>query len=733
MKQIIALCAFCTLLPVDLSGQTGMRGAIEGIVINREDSLSLVGANITLGGTVLGTSTDSKGNFSLQNVPVGRYPLSVSLVGFQRKTFRDVAVNAGETTRLAIQLEPEAILTAPVIVTASRREQSLQEAPASVTVIDDKTISDRNTVTLDEALRYVPGVNVTQSQVNIRGSTGYSYGVGSRVLLLVDGLPMLSGDTGEIIWESIPVSEIDRVEVVKGAGSALYGSNALGGVINIIPKISAEQPETRVRVYGGTYERPKYSTWQWSDESRTLSGIQASHEQQLGGVSMTLTGSRTLNDGYRRNDYWKRWNGSARLSYDISPFRSMAVSFSVLDQARGNFLYWKDLDHALEPAADQADESVRSLRWNLGGSYKHFVSERMSFTARVIWFRSKWDDNISSASAPNGSHSTSDFATGEVQVTDEISDENLLIAGISGSLNDVDAETIFGKHSGKGAALYAQDEIKLHESVRLTLGGRFDDQHIENVEDFNQLNPKVGLLYTPEPLTTFRLSAGRGFRVPSMAELFTTSAAAGVTIAPNPGLQPERSWSFEAGVSHDFNGQVRADFSLFRNEFWDMIEPTFGTDGIVHFQNITRARIHGAELTLNVNSFNKLLLSQVSYTYVYPQDISKDDILKYRPRHLFSVSSQLVLPPVQFGADFRYLSRIERIDDEFVLLGIIPRGDERVPIAVADVRVSADWSFAGLPVTSAFLVNNLFQYYYVELIGNIAPTRNYVFTLETRF
>src|ERR1051326_2316053 len=731
MKLILAI--WLILLPTGLAGQNSTPGTIAGIVINGEDSVSLSGANITLGGTVLGASTDSKGKFVLRNVPEGTYSITISRVGFQRTSLGDVSVRSGEITRLAIALNPDVIQTAAVVVTASRREQSLQDAPASMSVIDENTLSSRHTITLDDALRYVPGVNVTQSQVNIRGSTGYSYGVGSRVLLLVDGLPMLSGDTGEIIWESLPVAEIDRVEVVKGSGSALYGSNALGGVINIIPKTPQEQPLTRIRLYGGSYAQPKYRTWQWTDDSRTLSGMQVSHQQRLGDVSVTFSGSRTLNDGYRQNDFWKRWNGTARVKLDFTPYQSASVSFSVLDQERGNFLYWKDFNHALQPPPDQSGQSVQSLRWNLGGGYTQIVSEKWFATTRVNWFRSKWDDNISGGAATNGTHSTSNVATGEFQVTGELPGDHLLVAGISGNLNSVDAATIFGVHSGDGAAMYAQDEIKLHESVRLTLGARYDYQHIEDVEDFSQVNPKLGLVYTPDPLTTLRLSAGRGFRVPSIAELFTTSGAAGVTIAPNPGLQPERSWSFEAGGSHEFNDHLRADLSLFRNEFWDLIEPAFGNDGIVHFENITRARIHGAELALQLSVLDKHLVSQISYTYVYPQDVSNDDILKYRPRNLLSVLTQCTVPPVQLGVDVRYLSRIERIDDDFVTLGIIPGGDERVPITVVDARIGADWSFAGLPLTSAVHVNNLFQYYYVELIGNIAPVRNYVLTLERLF
>ena len=125
--------------------------------------------------------------------------------------------------------------------------------------MDAAEIRQRNSTSLDDALRYVRGVNMTGTQVNIRGSSGYSLGAGSRVLMLLDGIPFFAGDTGELNFEAIPMGQVDRIEVVKGASSALYGSNALGGVINIITKPIPETPETIVRTYGGMYNRPTYS------------------------------------------------------------------------------------------------------------------------------------------------------------------------------------------------------------------------------------------------------------------------------------------------------------------------------------------------------------------------------------------------------------------------------------------------------------------------------------------
>ncbi len=260
------------LWPVAATGQT-TSGSVRGSVKDAETGRPVIGANVTLRNTFIGASSDSKGIYELERVPPGTYTLSVSMMGYERVMAEGVPIRGGEVTMVDISIHAVALQSEPVIVTANRREQSLQEVPVSVSTVTAQTIADRNNITLDDALRYVPGVNMLSDQVNIRGSTGYSRGVGSRVLVLLDGLPYFTGDTGEINWETIPMFEVDRVEVVKGAGSALYGSSALGGVINVITRETPSTPEFRFRVFSGLYDKPRYSEWDWSSKSRFNSGL----------------------------------------------------------------------------------------------------------------------------------------------------------------------------------------------------------------------------------------------------------------------------------------------------------------------------------------------------------------------------------------------------------------------------------------------------------------------------
>ncbi|MBI5022283.1 MAG: TonB-dependent receptor [Ignavibacteriales bacterium] len=712
--------------------QTERRSGISGIVKSADGNLLLPGVNVVLKQTVIGTITNQSGEFTISRLISGKYTVIFTLIGY-KKSEAAIELGEGESKSIEVILQPVPVQTEPVIVTASRREQSLQETPASVSIIHGSELNARNADTIDRLLQYVPGVNITRGQVNVRGSTGYSYGIGTRVLLLLDGMPFLSGDTEEIIWESIPSIAIDRIEVVKGAGSALYGSSALGGVINVITKPVMEEPETYVKVYGGTYSSPSYSKWEWSDKARTLSGLSASRLQKFGDLALGVGVSRTLDDGFKRNDYWKRWNGWSRVGYTISPYQSVSVSFNYMDQRRGNFLYWKDLDHAIEPQDDQLEQGVHSVRWNLTAGYNHFLSNDLYYTVRASWYRSDWNDNVPSIKYPEGSSSISDNILLETQVNYQMSDHHYLTGGLLGSFNRVDAMKIFGTHNVLGGAAYIQDEIKLLASLLTTVGVRLDLQKMEDAATVNRVNPKLGIVYNPFATLTIRASAGSGFRVPSVAEIFTNTDAGGLTILPNPDLKPERSWSYEIGGTYIPLSEIEINASGFVNDFQDLIEPTFGLDGNVHFQNITSAQISGVEGSVGCFLFDRIWNSKISYMYIYPEDRTKHDLLKYRPRKLFYISTEITPEPFRFGFDYRYLSRVERIDQEFVYLGIVPDGDQRVPISVLDLHASLDWQFAGLPLITRMNINNLFQYYYVDMIGNMGSIRNYLFTLESKF
>lgn len=715
------LLLFGLLYSVLLYGQ--QTGTLKGRIISKDDGTPLVGANVIILRTTLGTTTNVNGEFRFQYLSVGTYSLEISLIGYGRKIIEDIVITAGDIKNITIELEPLPVVAQPVVVTASKREQILLEVPASLTVIDETKIFSRHTVTIDQALRHVPGVTVTESQVNIRGASGYTKGVGSRVLVLIDGVPLLAGDTGEIIFESIPTSEIARIEVLKGAGSALYGSHAIGGVINIITNEIANKPQFHLRTYGGFYEHPYYSEWRWSDRKRFFNGIAFSHRRTWDNLGITMSAARSADDGYKQNDAWKRVSLYSKVQYTFSSFDRLTLLFHYLNQGRENFFYWKNLRQALQPPDDQIGNRVNSNRFHLSGNFQKYLSDNLYFTTKSIWFRSRWTDNIG-----KGSFSTSNFFSVEEQVHWNHGAEHYLIGGVEVNWLLIDAN-IFRARNGFGCALYVQEEIKLRDALRGTFGLRYDLRRLDNLLIEHQLNPKVGFVFLPTNVTSVRFSVGRGFRTPSAAEAFTKTAVP-LPVEPNPQLKAERSWSFEAGARHTVGNTLTFDAAIFRNELSSFIEPSF-VEGKIKFFNITSARTQGFEFGTSTNWFDNILFWDVSYTYTHSRDLVEQKPLKFRPSHIFYSSFSLQLKSFQSSLDFRYLSRIDRFDES--LESIIADGDSRVPTYVVDLHASYRYCIWDVPMKVTLHVNNLFQYHYVELIGNIAPIRNYVLVLESLF
>lgn len=708
-------------------------GQIHGKVVD-EDNQPIFGVNVVLKGTVLGSATNNEGYFSISDVPFGDFTIAVYYIGY-RELEVQLSMHEADHDLGTIRLSPSALDTDPIVVTASKYEQRTQDISVSIASLSKKDLSYRNSITVGDALKYVSGVNMNSTQVNIRGSSGYSYSVGSRVLMLLDGVPFITGDTGEINFESIPTHLIQRVEVLKGAGSALYGSNALGGVINVITKDISPRPSLYAKFYGGIYSEPFYEEWKWSDRDRFLNGQQFYYSQKFSTVGVMVGGSRFEDDSYKQNDWRRRYSGDGKLEWEISPYQQLSLSGNYMWQERASFIYWKNLRKALQPPADQLNDRVESRRSYLSGSYHYVLSQDKVLKITSIWYRNQFQDNTEDT----GNRSVSNNVNGDIQFITQI-DKHFLTAGATGTTSSVDSD-IFGNRYANGAALYLQDEFSWNSQFKTTMGARFDYSDIEELGSDSRINPKFGAVLKPFAGTAMRASFGMGFRAPSLAEAFTTTNISGIRVIPNTdNLKSERSISMEAGINQLVGNWLAFDVSLFHNDFWDLVEPTFAKydiqtgEFLIQFRNITRAQIRGAEFKIDSRYFDNFLNINLGYTYVDPMDLEKNQFLTFRPRHLFYAGGRINLSIFQLGMDYRYISRYDRIDELFTdpLLRIfVPDIEKRVEAHIVDLRLASTFRLFSQPFRISFQANNIFQYNYVEAVGLIAPIRNFVVTFET--
>lgn len=709
-------------------------GSITGTVSDAKTLEPLAGVNVLLQGTVRGTVTNVQGKFQLNDIPAGTCTIICSLVGYTADTIRQINIEEDKKLLLDIQLVQSPIKAAQVVVTASRREQSLQEVPVSISTVSSKAIADHVAVTLDEALRYIPGVNMMADQVNIRGSSGYSRGTGSRALILIDGLPDITGDTGEITWETIPMFQIDRIEVVKGAGSSLYGSSALGGVINVITKEISDIPEVHVRLFSGLYDSPLYPQWKWSSKNRFNSGGYFSYSNRIGSTGYLVSVSRSVDESFRENDVYHRWGLYTKFNYHFTPYRSITLTTNVQWRNHGNYFWWKSLIEATRPADSQLGGEVNSTRGNVNLSYKEILSEKLFYTLKSTYVGNFWQDLVHGRV---DNTSTSHFTQVEGQAIYSFMPDNLMIGGVVLNYDRV-YSNIFGSHPGIGTGVYIQDEYKPWNELQLTAGFRYDWQRIWKqsfsspiASSPSQINPKIGVTYSPCQTTTFRGSYGEGFRYPSMSELFTSVTTGSLKVVPNDSLKPERSISYEIGGSQWLGEGIFIDLALFQNDFYDLVEAGVNPKQFtIQFNNVTRARIRGLESGLKTDLFHGFLTTDMSYTTIDPVDLTNHTVLRFRPRNLFYASLKMQYKQLETEFNYRYVSRVEAIDDNLVNLAPIVDGEQRVACSVIDTGIRYTITSFGPPLNIGLMIKNLTNYYYVELMGNLAPLRTFYLTLE---
>ncbi len=281
--------------------------SIKGQVSDSESGEPLIGANVIILSTSSGAATDINGKYEINNLKPGKYKLQISFIGYQTKLIDSITIADGSII-VNVNLKPGRIfITDCPIVSASKYVQLLSDLPIKAEIIPSTSFSQNDFTNLEDALRYVPGINMTDDQISIRGSSGYSRGAGSRVMLTLDGIPFSTGDTGETIWEVIPTAVIKDVEIIKGAASSLYGSSAIGGVVNVLTKEFSSEPVTYFKSSIGFYNKPSYDEWNWSNQNRSFNSLTLGHSQRIDKFSFGLSFSRLEDDSYRQNNFSKKY------------------------------------------------------------------------------------------------------------------------------------------------------------------------------------------------------------------------------------------------------------------------------------------------------------------------------------------------------------------------------------------------------------------------------------------
>ncbi|MBS1560488.1 MAG: TonB-dependent receptor [Bacteroidetes bacterium] len=734
MKYLVAFI----LVVAATIGAHADTGVLSGLISDRTTGSMLMGVTVRIDGTQSGAISDKNGKFRIKNIPTGKVVVVASLVGYEmyRGTFY---VRENENKDIVFTMMPSAIQTQDVVISASKRVQAVQDVPVSVSIVKAEDLQQRNITRIDESLKYVSGVTVARDQINIRGSSGFAFGVGSRTMVLLDGFPLLSGDNGDVKFDVMPVADVERMEVIKGAGSALYGTGALGGVVSMITKEPTAAGELSLRTYGGLYTLPRYDEWQYRQTMPAQWGADVRYARKFQDLSVNISGGIRNDDSYRSFDQGTRGFLYTKFGYQISENASMKLFGLYANEEKQNYIYWESLPRATFPPPSQnPSEKLRSTKLAAGVEWFQVLSSTTSLIIRPVIYRTRYENFIDNVVLDSNS-STAWSGNIEAQLTSRLAEPLVLTTGIVARANVV-SSTVYGSQIQYIGSGYGQAEYTPLDRLIITAGLRIDLEQTKTLSSELELSPKVGVTWKSTDALTMRASAGRGFRAPTIAERYANIRYGPFLVEQNLGLRSESSLSFEVGAHYSgSSGSVpfELDLAVFDNELYNLIEPLLPCGSLsaqIQFQNITRARILGAELTGRVMLAKGLGL-ETGLTAMLPRDLIEQATLKYRNNIIwYSRASWTVSKLFDVQMEYRFLNRVERIDQCIIDLNVIPNVDARVPAHIVDARLIHDMrSWTSLPIRLTLNAKNLLDYYYTEIIANLAPTRSIVLQAEIKF
>ena len=646
---------------------------INGKIIDKKTKEPLIGVNVLLssGG---GTATDFNGDYSLKlnKSSDKKYNISFKYIGY--KTFSNIyLVDDNEQKTINIFLEQDSEQLKTVVVSAGRFEQNLEEITVSMEVMKPSLIENKNTTNIETAIDQVPGVNITDGQANIRGGSGWSYGAGTRVLVMVDDMPLISGDAGQAQWSLIATENINQVEIIKGASSALYGSSALNGVINIRTSFPSQNDidknklpgYTKVNMHMGLIDIPKRKELHWNSvpsnengklvyKRRAFKGVDFLHAMKFKNLDLTFGGNIFKDDGYRYGEITDRNRINLNSVYKSQKIKGLnyGVNANVLKQNSGSAIIWSSLEQAYVPYGSEVI-TTEGLIYNIDPFINfNYNNDRHSIKTRHL---SVLNDNLNNGVDVGQSTSSKTYYI-DYQWQKNIEKYNLrLTTGLSYENVAANSDLFNGISKRQNSSLYTQLDKKWGK-FNFSLGARYEDFNLKTEEkyyvngdsivEFNAAKPvfRTGANYQIFEGTFIRSSWGQGYRFPSMAELFiSTQIADGIFVYPNPGLKPENGWSAELGLKQviKYNTWLGyLDIAGFIMQYDDMMEFTFGRfgedNGFENFLgygfksvNVGKTQISGIELSVlgsgNISSNVKINIL-AGYTYINPISLTPNEV-----------------------------------------------------------------------------------------------------------
>lgn len=759
------------LIPHILKAQT-----ISGYITDSENSSPLVGVNVTIEDK--GTNSDVNGFFKLPNPPQGKHNISFTYVGY-KKLVKTVDITEYGNIALDIQMVKEEVSLDELVVSATRTENRISQIPGRINMITAERLSMVAAQSIDEYLQFIPGVQVnrsfgifsTKSSVTMRGLSGNEQ---ARTLVLVDGIPVNKADGGSVNWNLISTGDVEKVEVVKGPGSALYGGNAMGGIINVITR----KP---VKKFQGNISS-EYGSFNTRNLRVNVAGKFGTQAQK--GIYWSANTFYQKSDGYvtqseadrKANPFIVKSNVNEkalnlRFGYINSEKLNAELNIGVYDGLRGTG------EKVFQPNGNQTEYLTYQLRSSINGKIgnltwntslffidEHYLKVNEYQKDDYTWY------NVESIRRDLGILTSINYSAGRHSFTSGFDIRNGQVNASDIYYTSTDKVDNDGKMTFYG--LYLQDDITITEKVKLLMGLRYDfarfydgafviynpsaetsflKKYVFSGKDdiqWGAFSPRISLQYRPSDY--FRIYGGysRGFRPSVLDDLCRTGRIKGGLKVANPNLKPEYLDNFEIGGDFNPIGRLKLSSSLFYSKGTDFlyyvstgdsIDMGFGGRPIMVRSNISNVNIYGFELDINYSPI-PLINMFANYAYNHAQiknykPIAVGDPVnlnnKYLtdvPTHSFSAGVFVKTRMVNAGLTGRYTGEMyvndQNIYDEIVLSNTYPSW------STLDLKLSRE--FYKL-VSLSLNIQNILDKKIFDSKGAVGPGRFVTFNIVVKF
>jgi len=779
----LALLIFFSLIGTLAFAQ---KATLTGTIVDSANGEKLIGVVIRQNNKPI-TTTDIGGKFKIE-LDSGTQQLSFTVIGYDTllQTFQ---FSPGEVREIKLMMieAPKEMTT--YVVSGSRYDKDLNKETISMEVVSAELIKNTNSVDVAEIVNRVPGVQITDGQASIRGGAGYSYGIGTRVNFLLDGVPLITGDLGGAEWDLVPIENVAQIEVMKGASSVFYGSGSLNGVINVITAWPTSKPTTNVSVYTQLFGDPRRPETKWwsSIEQPMATGVFFNHSRQIKGNTDLVIGG---NFHFERSALQGNSQARGRINFKVQhrfkkiPGLSIGLNGNFMFDRSGRFVLWQNAQEGIYKSQFASDDKYYYLVLDPTLKYHDKKGNKHNITMRYFRkFRYGFDGDIDAVANnllldyqyQRQFYKKMFTVTAGAYVNYGWIQSNLFPDSLQLDSNGK-ANYFFQTIA---AAAYGQLEFN-YRRWSVVAGVRYEINGADFLVEGSLPVFRGGINFRAAKKTFLRASFGQSYRIPSLGERFIRAELiSGFFVLPNYDLKPEKGWNLEMGIRQGFNITKNwtgyADLAIYWMEFENMIQYNIGSyppdgTGFKAF-NIQQTRNMGFEVT--VGGKGKIGPIQINayagYNYCFPADLGafpglknvgnyldtmfkyfgnhlldsngvNKSILYFRNRHTLRADVDLNWKNLSVGTTFYFMSTFENIDPNFAFIELaIPgfvspwvdthknyRGDFTM-----DARAS--YYFDKIKMKVSFIIKNATNLEYIARPGVMNPPRSFNVRLDWSF